>query len=283
MALTLPAGCYRQPTETDAKDERGLPRKNVVIKGPIDAIDRLYDAARPGDIIVEGYQMITASRSLVSGAAVVTFTCGPVAPTIGEGDAAEDVPLAETWTLRSVRNDKSILAYCGPSASHPSRAHIEAWQREPDGELADRYAYTKSDGSVHEIEGGATKDVIDKIRAGIDAVMRFYPMLTRTRSYTRPPRKVYEHLATIDTPTIGNWAGEDGKRPACIVDKPGNLDQLIAAHTWVKCQDDLQLLADGNYSRIESWLGSAGETVDVNLYGKGNERWSMPHNNDQRS
>jgi small subunit ribosomal protein S1 len=180
----------------------------------------------------------------------------------------------ETWTLRSVRNDMSILAYCGPSeGANANRTHVEAWQKEPDGNLASQSKYTSSTGEVIDLAGTPSEAIINKIRSGVDSVMRFYPMLTKTRTYLAPPSTCYEHLAEVDIPTFGNGSER--------VQMPGNLQDIISAHTWLKCQDDLSALADGKFQRIESWMGvmpnGGSPGWDLDLYGDSQTRWSVPY------
>ena len=271
MAIEIPNGCYRQTTESEEKDRQGIATRTVVVKGPYDAVSGLYAGVSKGSEIIDGYVMESSSLTRSNSAGVATFVCIPV--------SAVEVSLSEVWTLRSVRNDKSILAYCGDGDDNPSRALIEAWQKEPDGSVAMLPGFTKSDGSIFVIgtddagvKATATNDLLTKILKGIDSVMRFYPMLTKTRTYAKPPETVYEHLAEIDVPVVGEADKTTGK-----LFKPGNLDDIIKGHTWVKCQDDVTLQADGKFVRTESWMGFAGESVDVNLYGSGEQRWEMPY------
>ena len=271
MAIEIPNGCYRQTTESEEKDRQGIATRTVVVKGPYDAVSGLYAGVSKGSEIIDGYVMESSSLKRSNSAGVATFVCIPV--------SAVEVSLSEVWTLRSVRNDKSILAYCGDGDDNPSRALIEAWQKEPDGSVAMLPGFTKSDGSIFVIgtddagvKATATNDLLTKILKGIDSVMRFYPMLTKTRTYAKPPETVYEHLAEIDVPVVGEADKTTGK-----LFKPGNLDVIIKGHTWVKCQDDVTLQADGKFVRTESWMGFAGESVDVNLYGSGEQRWEMPY------
>ena len=271
MAIEIPNGCYRQTTESEEKDRQGIATRTVVVKGPYDAVSGLYAGVSKGSEIIDGYVMESSSLTRSNSAGVATFDCIPVSAVEGS--------LSEVWTLRSVRNDKSILAYCGDGDDNPSRALIEAWQKEPDGSVAMLPGFTKSDGSIFVIgtddagvKATATNDLLTKILKGIDSVMRFYPMLTKTRTYAKPPETVYEHLAEIDVPVVGEADKTTGK-----LFKPGNLDDIINGHTWVKCQDDVTLQADGKFVRTESWMGFAGESVDVNLYGSGEQRWEMPY------
>ena len=283
MAITIPDKCHRQKNETLGVDSSGGKTFDYILKGPHPALKTLMDSLSVGQNIEGDWFAETWTLSRNPGnLGTLTITCrlglaGSGEEGSGEGEekyatVAED----ETWTLKSVRNDISILAYCGESGTNPSREDIEAWQKEPDGTLAKELKYTKSDGTIHEIHPeSATAALIGKIRKGIDSVMRFYPMLTKTRTFLEMPASIYENLATIDTPSVS--PPEKAKRRK----KPGNLDKIIAAHTWLKCQDDLAKLPDGKYQQIESWMGclisEAGDSGwDENLYGKDDKRWQMP-------
>lgn len=291
MAITIPTGCYRQPFESSGKDSKGDPSSTVVIKGPYTALSSLLAGLNRGDEIESGWAMDSANLARNPGdTGTLTITCMSDSSSSGASVSSNSTKaLKEVWTLKSVRNDKSILAYCGISpGGNPQRPLIEAWQKEPDGELANQYSFTKPDGSVFEIDPDqypATRALIDKIRKGIDAVMRFYPQITRTRTYSKPPATVYENLAMIDTPEVGSTTDfeEPGTNSVHHADterleKPGNLEQIIADHQWLKCQDDCGNTADGKYSRTESWIGVliSDGGWDENLYGKTN-RWSMPY------
>ena len=171
----------------------------------------------------------------------------------------------------------SILAYCGPAADSPCREWIEAWQKEPDGDLAKQNKFTKPDGTVFDIanpddsgdtdKGHATIELMAKIREGIESVMRFYPMLIKTRIYAKPPAEVFTNLSYIDTPI-------DTTTEAKSSSAPGNLADIIKAWVWLKCQDDTEKTADGKHRRVEAWIGA--KAWDENLYGTTN-RWPMPY------
>ncbi len=267
---TALATCTRQPDGGEGVDHTGAKTLAYVLKGPYSALETALHGISPGDEIETGWVMATAELARrAGGLGVLTVHCAEPTVTTGSGQSQTQVALDETWTLRSVRNDMSILAYCGPSeGANASREDIEAWMKEPDGELAKDDKYRTGDGGVREIRVPETLAVIGKIRKGIESVMRFYPMLTVTRTYSEPPAKVYENLNTIDTPTVGTTTTT--KR----LKKPGNLAAIISGHEWLKCQDDCSLAADGKYLRIESWMGA--ESWDDDLYGPEATRWPMP-------
>ena len=270
---TALATCERQPDEGEGVDQNGNKTFAYILKGPHSDLETCLHGLAPGDVVVENNgapAWIFSSANLSrrpGGLGVLTITCAEPTAETGEGSAREQVALDETWTLRSVRNDMSILAYCGESdAANASREDIEAWMKEPDGDLAKEDQYRKSDGTLITISNTLTLAVMGKIRKGVESVMRFYPLLTKTRTYSVPPAKVYENLNTIDTPSVGTT--QTTKR----LKKPGNLSSIIGGLEWLKCQDDCALMPDGKFQRVESWMGC--ESWDPDLYGE--ERWDMP-------
>lgn len=271
QGITIPDGCYRQPTESSSVDSSGGTSDTVILKGPYTSLETLKASLRRGDII-EGTKRMSAMNLVRNPGNLGTLTITCASQPYGDEEEPVQKALSETWTLKSVRNDVSILAYCGTASGNPARAEVEAWQKEPDGSLAEQMKYRKADGTEHTITDAATLALIGKIRKGVDSVMRFYPMLTKKRVYTLPPESVYENLAQIDTPTVGT------SDPDTQLLKPGNLSTIISGHEWLKCQDDVELTSDGKFVRVESWIGVTTDDGgwDENLYGTTN-RWPMPY------
>ena len=268
MAITIPTGCYRQPTEAEGVDSNGNKTFSYVLKGPYASLKTLLDGLSIGDEIVSGWVFSSGNLARNAGdVGTLTLTCAIDDTTTTEGETSQ-TPLDEIWQIRSCRNDVSILGYCGTGNTNPCREWIEAWQREPDGTIANADSFTKADGTIFPLgsegtRGAATCELLGKIKKGIDSVMRFYPMLVKTTVYSKPPRAVYEHLAEIDTPIYSE-----------IRKAPGNLASIISAHTWLKCQDDSEQQQDGKWRRVEAWLGA--NDWDINLYGTSGDRWPMP-------
>ena len=117
----------------------------------------------------------------------------------------------------------------------------------------------------------ATVALINKIRNGVEAVIRFYPVVTRTRTYADCPPACLENVGFIDTPPV----------PTGTAKNPSGLTTAVAAHQWLKVQDDAQEQPDGNWTRTESWMGIAksdnpdDSPWDADLYGA--NRWPMPY------
>ena len=157
----------------------------------------------------------------------------------------------------------------------PNRAAIERWMREPDPQLANEYKYTDVDGNEVDIaaepELSLSLPLIDKIREGTERVIRFYPQLTRRRTYYAAPADAFESLSYVDEPPY-----DAGVRTLA----PDGVSSVISAHEWLKVQDDCDEQADGKWVRTESWIGiektdaNQGHPWDPDLYGA--ERWGMP-------
>lgn len=270
MAVTirLPDTAIEQPTRSIGLDSAGATTFQRVFKDLYETLETALNTISTGDFF-DGKIITAANVTRTNGElGILTLTLAPNDTSDDEDDPVQNA-LSETWALKSVRNDMSILAYCGPSeGANPNRADIEAWMKEPDGSLAKEYKYKKADGSEVTISNQATKDVINKILAGKDTVMRFYPLLTKKRIYSREPASVFENLATINEPSVS--AGSKS------VKKPGNLAAIISKHEWLKCQDDVEEMTDGKFQRVESWMGvlKSERHWDADFYGENS--WAMP-------
>ena len=275
MAITIPSGCYRQPTESKGVDSSGNAHFNYVLKGPYSTLDSLAGSISQGDEVISGWY--AASQDLQRGngnTGTLTISCVP-SPNDGDQQDPQPTPLKDIWSIKSVRNDVSIMAYCGVSpGANPLRSLIEAWMKEPDGELADELKFRKPDGTIFDFSSGypATVALVNKIRKGVESVIRFYPVVTRTRTYSVPPPACMQNLGYIDTPDCSGTPG--------LTKKSNGLANAITAHEWLKCQDDATEDQNGNWQRIESWMGikktddNGGHPWDSDLYGA--NRWAMP-------
>lgn len=288
--ITIPNTATEQPTQQQGLSEQGDRTYSRAFKDTYAHCETWLNALNNGDSIGDKI-LKSANLSRANGdQGVITLNLAPsdIVTEGEEGEETEDqIALDETWTLKAVRNDMSLLAYCGPSPSEANRADLEAWMKEPDGTLAAAMKYRKSDGTEKELSE-ASQAIAQKFLSGHDSVMRFYPMLTKKRTYTTEPATVYENLACIDTPTVSsiytppNEDDEDTQSPtpgtrAKKVKAPGNITSIISGHQWLKCQDDVDQTQDGKFVRVESWIGAKNgeQQWDENFYGTTN-RWPMP-------
>lgn len=274
--FTPPTTAVAQPDETAGRDDAGNLKKSFSWKGPYTDLETAGKGIAKGDVVATGWVASSWSvRRTPGDYGVLTVECTPPDPTSGSGTEEDPTvvePLKDIWSIKSVRNDVSIMAYCGPSpGANPQRALIEAWMKEPDGDLAENLQFRKSDGTVFDISNSeypATVALIGKIRKGIEAVIRFYPVVTRTRTYADCPPACLENIGFIDTPPA----------PAGTAKKPSGLATAVNAHQWLKVQDDAQEQTDGKWTRTESWMGIPavdGSGWDADLYGA--NRWPMPY------
>lgn len=279
MAYNPPAeadGCYRQPTETFGMNDSGVNHCAVIYKGPYDALEANARTIKVGTEIVSGMFAQEWQLDRAPGdTGVLAINClSYTTETSGEGQSPTAKCLDDLWEVRSVRNDLSIFAYCGDSNVEPSRAQLEAWMKEPDGNLANAFKYRDSSKAEVQLEG-LTLDVAKKIAQGKEAVVRFYAAVTRTRTYDNPP-SCLEHLAEINDPDISAL-------PDVAPRKPSDLEAKLNDYEWLKMQDDAIQQPDKTWKRIESWWGmpkadaNDGHPWDPDFYGDSSTRWGMPY------
>lgn len=273
--FTPPLTATPQPDEMAGCDDTGNLKKSFSWKGPYTDLETAGKGIAKGDVVASGWVASSWSvRRAPGDLGVLTVECTPPDPTSGSGTEQDPTvvePLKDIWSIKSVRNDVSIMAYCGPSeGANPNRAMIEAWMKEPDGKLAKMHQFKTSDGEIEELTG-ASLALVQKIEKGIEAVIRFYPVVTRTRTYAGCPPACLENIGFIDTPPA----------PAGTAKKPSGLATAVNAHQWLKVQDDAQEQTDGKWTRTESWMGIAksdnpdDSPWDADLYGA--NRWPMPY------
>ena len=284
MAITIPEGCFRQPTESESLSDAGEAAFSYVLKGDYDALKGLARTIVPGtEVLVEGsgnsaVKWFARNWQLQRGngdTGVLTVSCTPSPGTIRDGQFSP-TPLRETWTVHNVRNDVSAMRSCGESAANPQRDSIEMWLKETDKTLSDGYEYMDGSGSVQTLSV-PSQALAAKLRRGIESVMRFHPVVTRRLEYAEPPEDFMDGLSFIDADVP-----VPGSSGALLTKHPRGLAGKLALYQWLKSQDDLDELPDGKWTRTESWMGilkaddpSGGNSPwDAELYGAG--RWKFP-------
>ena len=270
MSVVLPEGCYLQPN--DVREKAGSSEKRLYeVLGPysgLSAIANADEACMALGLNVQDIASVKLER--------LNGNMGRLTVETAKGDETLAVSaiasvVKTTWSLRTCRNDVSLYCYCGSSAgAGVSRAQLEAWQKEPDGELAKLYQYKDSSGQTVQLSG-PTLDVAEKIAKGVDAVMRFYIILTRKKTYSAPPATLLEHLGEVDTPPL-NGIGSQAVHA-----------ELQMTCDWLKVQDDLDEDSEGRWNRTESWMGipvkdGNEQAWDRDLYGPIGTRWPVPYN-----
>ena len=290
--MTIDSDLKLQSTDQAAVGSDGVSTLVIEWKGLYSAAKATADTISAGDALptssaVDGY---TPSATLYAGykvaswsirrgngdTAVLSVTCKKADATTTSQSGTTAVPFRTVYSVKSVRNDVSVLAYCSDSPSGPNRAAVERWMREPDAKLASDFKYTDTDGSVVDMNDEPllknTVPLIKKIMKGVERVIRFYPQLTIKRSYYAPPPDTFEKLSYIDTPPAPT-----GTKTLA----PDGISTLISAYQWLKVQDDSDEQQDRTWMRTESWIGILKASApnespwDPDLYGP--NRWQMPH------
>lgn len=269
MAVSIPDSAVRQPDESESTNTSGNSR-TIAYKGPYAALKSAKDAIKTGDKHDGGVVKVATLRRMPGDLGILELTLALDLDEKDEQGNTVQKALRAVWTCKSVRNDKSLLAYCGKDETYnPNRAWIESWMAERDEALAKQGDYRKDNGSIASLANAthhsATWALMQKYLDGIDSVVRFYPVLTCTATYADIPDKFLENLSYIDTPS---------SRAADETKAPSNLSNVIAAYKWLKVQDDVIETGDGQWQRVESWMGTENNW-DEDLYGP--NRWPMPY------
>lgn len=269
---TIPANCYRQPTESVALNDNGVTAFAVVVKGDFSTLETWAKSFDIGDELKDGntalglYAQTWQLDRAPGDCGVLAVNCLPKSQTTSGGSTAQKC-LDDLWEVRTLRNDMSIFSYCGETDVEPSRAKIEAWMKEPDGVLAAAFKFRDSAKNEVALESPSL-DVAKKIALGREAVIRFYAAITRTRTYDYPP-PCLQNLARVDTPSTGTASRA-----------PSNISTVISGHEWLKMQDDAIQQPYKTWKRIESWWGipTSNENPhpwDPNFYGA--NPWPIPY------
>ena len=280
MAIDLPGGCHLQPTGGEGVSGNGDATNEYVARGAYDALKEFADDLRKGDEIDTGW--LAHSWNLqhdVGGLGTLTISCISDAGKDYSNGPGENKPIKDVWKIHAVRNDVSVMAYCDPSNSPslPSRVIVEKWLRETDSETAAGGDFREK-GEVVNVAGGypGSYALIKKMMKGAESVIRFYPAITRVRTYAQPPPDCLDNVGLVDEPPTSSIAG-DG---SIDVKHPKGLAAKLAKYEWLKMQDDCDETAEGKWTRTESWWGmlkgdsSDGHPWDPDFYGP--KRWHMP-------
>lgn len=177
------------------------------------------------------------------------------------GDPEEDDPdpvAEEKWSIKNVQTQLPLSRFVvdgAPSLSAPHIHSIAMWRQEPRQELYDAFQFMAPNGTVYRLDG-PSKAVARKYKQGIESVMRFYPVVTRTVTYKHwiseeaiAGLEIGSKLAHIETPekTFGLSSGK-----------------------WLCIQDEGDWAADGTFVRVTAWQGC--KNLDTDLYGDSG-RW----------
>lgn len=280
MSWTTPSSAIPQVDDRRGVTSQGEETNSFFWKAPYADLETAIGSLRKGDLITTGWRASSWTLMRRPGNwGLLEIVCSPDDMTGGQSTDPSQVPLKETWSLKSVRNDISILGYCDPACPELREA-IEMWQKETESDLVKEYKFRDKNGEEVELSsmGDQLINIAKKINKGVESVMRFYPLLTKRTLFSQPPATVLQNLAHIDVPSAGT-----GDK----VHKPGNLANVISLHQWLKCQDDCDQQSDGNWVRTEAWMGIPFAAVhgnqpwDPNFYGEVGDddtgRWVIPY------
>lgn len=260
--ITIPDTAVEQQQQNQSVNEAGIKGFQRSFKDGYATLETAANGLSIGDTldsqVLRNYTLTRCPGNM----GVLTLTLSP--SDAGSGEVTQKA-IRAVWTCKSVRNDLSILAYCGSAAN---RVNLELWMKESDADTANANSFHKN-ATVTDTLNSQEIAIATKIKKGIDSVIRFYPVLTCKSTWSRIPNSFFDNLGYIDTP---------GAPSADTVEEPSNLSTLIQNHSWLKCQDDIDETGDGTFTRIESWMGiyvgGSSQGWDTNLYGT--SRWSMP-------
>ena len=257
MAVTIPQTATEQVEQSQGRSQTGDTWSRSW-KDAYSALATAANAIKVGDAYDGGVVTNVSLRRVPGNYGVLTLTL--TKDDTSSGSTPTQTALRAVWTCKSVRNDVSILAYCGGAAS---RVALELWMKETDAALAEANSYHATETTTDSLNSQEIA-IANKIRKGIDTVIRFYPVLTCKSTWSRIPGSFLQNLGFVNTP---------GAPSADETIAPSNLSSIISAHSWLKVQDDVDETGDGHYQRVESWMGIDG-TWDSDLYGS--NRWPMP-------
>lgn len=259
MAVNIPQTALRQVRVRLSVDPEANKGFQIQYKDPsYSALQTAASSFVRGDVVETGWLLDSwVLEGVPGGGGILTLQC---IPNTGSGSGSTPNALRAVWTCKSVRNDMSILAYCGGAAS---RVNLELWMKETDAAVADANSFHASETTVDTLNSQEI-EIANKIRKGIDTVIRFYPVLTCKSTWSRIPGSFLVKLGFVDNPAAPS---------ADEMIAPSNLSSVISAHDWLKVQDDVDETGNGRFQRIESWMGIDG-TWDADLYGA--NRWPMP-------
>ena len=282
MSWTLPSDAVLQPSDADTLSDAGQFGREIAYKGPYTSLQTALKALAVGDTIVSGYVLRSASlRRAPAGLGVLTLSMVPGGDDESEsGEVSVGSLTKDTWHIKSSRNDVSIYGYCNGSTVSGSeganRADIEMWRAEKDPTLYRDNKFKDDSGTEYALNSQASL-IAEKIKLGIEAVIRFTPVVSRSRIYSGRPPACLENLGEINTPPLVSSGSSSSEWSSIKTMAPVGLAAALDGWEWLKVQDDADENGDGTWTRTESWLGA--EHWDENLYGatgSKSKRWPMP-------
>ena len=119
MSWSLPSTAIRQMRGHRGGDNAGNNSSQISFKGPYADLETARAALKVGDVIETGWSAAKWDLTpIAAGWGELSIDCVPTEQTEPDPEDPEQdiaVPLEDLWSIRSCRNDVSIMAYCGPS------------------------------------------------------------------------------------------------------------------------------------------------------------------------
>ena len=227
-------------------DSNGKKVKRFSVLG-ITADVEEFAAANPKGSTIAGYGQVVAIDVIggVGDSATARYTCAVLSASGGEPDP--DEPLTDVWNLSNTRVEIPIEAYCGPSpAVDASLRHIQLWRQEPDITLWLAYKFKSPDGTIVDLNALAnpkTRQMAEMIASGQEVVVRYYPLITRRRTYVEMPHWPLT-IGSIEAPdmSVSGFTGQ-----------------------WLKITEDIDQGTDGVWNSVEQWQGA--DSYRAEFYG----------------
>ena len=254
-----------QPSGTKQDSGDGV-TEQIVRQGHYDLLDAFASGLKAKSVCNLGTAQNPDERYVVSWSLErVEGGYGRLAITVGdpadndEGEEEPDNAIETRWSLKNVQMQIPLSRFYVDGTwslgSAPDGHELALWRQEPRKELYDAFQFLAPDGAVYTLSA-ASQAVARKYRKGIESVMRFYPVVTRTVTYARGMSQ-----ARIDALHIGSRLSR--------IDTPAKTFGLDPG-AWLCIQDDAEEAADGTLVRTTGWMGCA--SLDNDLYGD-NNRW----------
>lgn len=254
-----------QPSGTKQDSGDGV-TEQIVRQGHYNLLDGMASGLKAKSVCNLGTEQHPVERYVVSWTLEriegdygrLTITVGAPADNDKVDDKEPDNVVETKWSLKHTQQQLPLSRFWTDgtwSESSPDGRALALWRQEPRKELYDNYQFLAPDGNVYTLDG-SSQQVADKYKKGIESVMRFYPVVTRTITYKKGMNE-----DRINALNIGAKLSHIDAPPRDFGLNPG---------TWLCIQDDAEEDADGKLVRITGWMGC--KSLDADLYGD-NNRW----------
>lgn len=319
MAITVPDGCWRQIGETVADDATGRSTRDVIIKGGYDSLAYLKESLHRGDTVIDGWVANALNlKSVAAGGGILTITCVAARELLSDKwkirSVRNDVSIfAFCGDSADNPNRAKIEAWQKEPDGYLAAEHK---YKRPDGQIEDLSNDHASMALIKKLEKGVESVIRfypllirERVYSGPPpACLENLGKVNKPNvgGGTSSGGEIGDHSGdhelggggtggsgetsggtsgasggTGDTSGSGETSGGDDAPGAFVEDAqmPDTLAEEVAKYEWLKVQDDEQQNDDGNWSRVESWMGilktdGNEHPWDPDLYGP--DGWDMP-------